>query len=84
MKPPSRKQNQLTVFIVGDEPLVAEYSETASAFNYAIIAPEKIKSLASDAKRISIALELSNLDLNSKRKNLTASSDSIFSTRFTR
>ena len=58
------------MFIVGDEPLVAEYSETASAFNYAIIAPEKIKSLASDAKRISIALELSNLDLNSKRKNL--------------
>jgi 3-hydroxybutyryl-CoA dehydrogenase len=60
------------VFIIGDEPLVAEYSEMASAFNYAIILPEKIKSLASVAKKISIALELSNLDLKNKRKNLEA------------
>ncbi len=58
------------MLIVGDEPLVAEYGELVSAFGYEITSPESIKSLKSSAKKVSVALELSNLDLNAKRKNL--------------
>jgi 3-hydroxybutyryl-CoA dehydrogenase len=58
------------VFIVGDDPLVAEYSEIASASGYTIIPRGKIKTLKPIAGKVSIALELSNLDLQSKRKNL--------------
>ena len=60
------------MFIVGDDPLVAEYSEIVSAFNYAIISPNKIKNLKPIAGTVSIALELSNLDLDRKKKNLEA------------
>ena len=60
------------MFIVGDDPLVAEYSGIVSAFNYAIISPNKIKNLKPIAGRVSIALELSNLDLDRKKKNLEA------------
>ena len=60
------------MFIVGDDPLVAEYSEIASACNYATISPDEIKNLKSIAGKISIALELSNLDLDRKKKNLEA------------
>jgi 3-hydroxybutyryl-CoA dehydrogenase len=60
------------VFIVGDDPLVAEYSGIVSAFNYAIISPNKIKNLKPIAGTVSIALELSNLDLDRKKKNLEA------------
>jgi 3-hydroxybutyryl-CoA dehydrogenase len=60
------------VLIVGDDSLVAEYSEIVSAFNYATISPNKIKNLKPIAGTVSIALELSNLDLDRKRKNLEA------------
>jgi len=72
LKSPSIPKNRLSVFIVGDDSLVDEYSEIASGFNYAIIAPDKINSLKPIAGKISIALELSNLDLDRKKKNLTA------------
>lgn len=60
------------MLIVGDDSLVAEYSEIVSAFNYATISPNKIKNLKPIAGTVSIALELSNLDLDRKRKNLEA------------
>jgi 3-hydroxybutyryl-CoA dehydrogenase len=60
------------VLIVGDDSLVAEYSEIVSAFNYATISPNKIKNLKPIAGTVSIALELSNLDLDRKKKNLEA------------
>ena len=58
------------MFIVGDDSLVAEYSEIASAFRYAIISLDKVKNLKQIGKQISIALELSNLDLDRKKKNM--------------
>ena len=58
------------MFIVGDDSLVLEYSETASALGYAIIPPDKIKNMKPTAGKVSIALELSNLDLDRKKKNL--------------
>jgi len=72
LKSSSLQKNRLSVFIVGDDPLVAEYSEIASACNYATISPDEIKNLKSIAGKISIALELSNLDLDRKKKNLEA------------
>ena len=60
------------MLIVGDDSLVAEYSEIVSAFNYATISPNKIKNLKPIAGTVSIALELSNLDLDRKKKNLEA------------
>ncbi len=69
-KSSSVSKDQRSVFIVGDDPLVAEYSEIASASGYAIIPSGKINSLKPIAGKVSIALELSNLDLHTKRKNL--------------
>ncbi len=64
------------MFIVGDDSLVAEYSEIASAFRYAIISLDKVKNLKQIGKQISIALELSNLDLDRKKKNMEDSGQS--------
>ena len=55
------------MFIVGDDSLVAEYSEIASAFGYVIISPDKIKNLRPIVGKVSFALELSNLDLDRKK-----------------
>ncbi len=68
----SPKQNRLSAFIVGDDSLIAEYSEIVSASNYAIISPDKINHLKQIGGKVSIALELSNLDLDRKKKNLAA------------
>jgi 3-hydroxybutyryl-CoA dehydrogenase len=70
LKPLSSQKNRLSVLIVGDDSLVAEYSEIASAFHYEIIPPDKIKNLKPIGEKISIALELSNLDIAQKKKNL--------------
>ncbi len=72
MKSTSIQKNRLSVFIAGDDSLVNEYSEIASAFNYAIISPDKINNLKPIAGKISIALELRNLNLDRKKKNLAA------------
>ena len=72
MNSPSPKKNRLSAFIVGDDSLVAEYSEIVSASNYAIIPPDKINHLKPIGGKVSIALELSNLDLDRKKKNLAA------------
>ncbi|MGA7161305.1 MAG: 3-hydroxyacyl-CoA dehydrogenase family protein [Bacteroidota bacterium] len=66
------KKNHLSAFIVGDDSLVAEYSDIAAASNYVIISPDKINSLKPIAGKISIAVELSNLDLDRKKRNLAA------------
>ena len=58
------------MIIVGDEPLVDEYSGVISAFGYAIVPLKKIKGVKTGGRKISIALELSNLDLSTKKQNL--------------
>jgi 3-hydroxybutyryl-CoA dehydrogenase len=68
----SPKTNRLSAFIIGDDSLVTEYSEIASASSYEIIPPDKIKNLKPVAEKISIALELSNLNLGRKKENLAA------------
>ena len=70
MKTPVAPKNQLSVLIVGDDPLVAEFSEIAAAAKYAVVPPGSIKNLRPVSGKISIALELSNIDLAQKRKNL--------------
>jgi 3-hydroxybutyryl-CoA dehydrogenase len=72
LKLPALQKNLLSVFIVGDDSLVAEYSEIISASHYTIISPDKIKNLKPIGEKISIALELSNLDLDQKKQNLEA------------
>lgn len=49
---------------------MSEYSEIAAHSNYEIIPPSKIKNLRSIAEKVSITLELSNLDTEGKKKNL--------------
>lgn len=66
-----QKNTEPSIFIVGDTALVAEYSSVISAHHFHILPPEKIKSLRTHAKNISLAIELSNLDREQKRKNLT-------------
>ncbi len=61
-----------TILIVGDDALVAEYSAAASAHNFHILPPEKIRSISTLAKNISLAVELSNLNIEQKRKNLAS------------
>ena len=77
MKSPALQKNRLSVFIVGDDSLVAEYSEIASAFNYEVISSERIKNLKAIAQKAAIAFELSNLDLDQKKRNLIALDKSL-------
>ena len=70
MKSSLPKKISPAVLILGDASLVSEYSEIALRSNYEIIPPAKIKNLRSIAEEISIALELSNINVEEKKKNL--------------
>ncbi len=67
----TRQQNvESSILVVGDDSLVAEYSAVISAHHFQLLSPEKIKSLKAFAKKVSLAIELSNLNLEQKKKNL--------------
>jgi 3-hydroxybutyryl-CoA dehydrogenase len=67
----SQRQNlEASILVIGDDSLVAEYSAVISASHFHILPPEKIRSLKAVAKNISLAIELSNLNLEQKKKNL--------------
>ncbi len=70
MKSPSSPKSAPAVLILGDASLVSEYSEIAARSNYEIIPSAKIKNLKSIAEKISIALELSNINIEGKKNNL--------------
>jgi len=72
LKSPSSKKNIPALLIAGDDTLVAEYSLLAQSSGYEVIPFTKIKSLKPLADKISIALELTNLDLDKKKENLVA------------
>lgn len=72
MKSTSSEKMRPALLLVGDDPLVAEYSTIAEASQYEVLPPAKMKGLKTLADKISIALELSNLDLARKKENLIA------------
>ena len=56
------------MIIVGDEPLVDQYSGAISAFGYAIVPLKKIKGVKTGGRKISIALESQSLTPARKSK----------------
>jgi len=60
------------VLLFGDEPLVAEYRRVIASCGYDVLIPKRTKNLGGAAVRASIALELSNIDPEAKRKRLVA------------
>ena len=72
MKSPSSGKNNPAVFVVGDDTLAAEYSRLVESSGYEIIPSTKMKGLKPLAEKISIALELTNLDLDRKKENIIA------------
>ena len=60
------------MLVLGDEALVREYTETAASSGYEVIHQPAMKNLKSLAERVSIVLELTNLDAAVKKSNLVA------------
>ena len=70
MKSSSANNEKPAVLIVGDDAIVAEYASLATAAGHRVFSSEKMKNLKSVSAGISIALELTNLDVASKKSNL--------------
>lgn len=72
MKTTSSEKNTPAVLIAGDDALVTEYSLLAESSGYQVVPSTKMKGLRPLAGKISIALELTNLDLDRKKENIVA------------
>jgi len=72
LKSSSSEKNTPAVLIAGDDALVAEYSLLAESSGYEVVPSSKMKALKPLAEKISIALELTNLDLGRKKENIVA------------
>ena len=66
-KKTSQEKDRATVYIVGDAPLVAEYADLCTERGYDVVIQ---KQSAVIPPRTHLALELTNVDLESKKKNL--------------
>lgn len=72
MNSSSPQKARPAVIVLGDGALVAEYAEITAASGYEVLLQPNMKSLKALAERTAIALELTNINVASKKNNLVA------------